>query len=201
MRLTFNLMVAWTHKTVGFCVWRILEWFMKSHYMHKSHCLVRILGWWSDWAVLFRKWGRKCSNSEWRTLSQHDNRVLWPQLNGVDMEDMWFQQNGATCHTARNNWVVARKISWLCHPTQWWSELATEVMWFDTVQPLSLGFVKSHVYANKPQTIPELKAEIRCVIGEIEPHLCGNVIENFVKRARVCQQSCGGHLSDIVFHS
>jgi hypothetical protein len=61
--------------------------------------------------------------------------------------------------------------------------------------------VKSRVYANKPQKIPELKAEIRRVIGEIEPQLCGNVIVNFVNRARVCQQSRGGHLSDIVFHN
>jgi len=63
------------------------------------------------------------------------------------------------------------------------------------------GFVKSRVYVNKPQTIPELKLEIRPVIGEIEPQLCGNVIESFVKRARVCQQSHGGHLLDIVFHN
>jgi hypothetical protein len=61
--------------------------------------------------------------------------------------------------------------------------------------------VKSRVYANKPQTVPELKAEIRHVNGEIEPQLCGNVIENFVKRGRVCQQSRGGRLSDIVFHN
>jgi hypothetical protein len=61
--------------------------------------------------------------------------------------------------------------------------------------------VKSRVYANKPQTVPELKAEIRRVTGEIEPQLCGNVIENVVQRARVCQQSGGGRLSDIVFHN
>jgi hypothetical protein len=53
--------------------------------------------------------------------------------------------------------------------------------------------VKPRVYANKPQTIPELKAEIRRVTGENEPDLCGNVIESFVKRASVCQyQSRGG---------
>ena len=62
------------------------------------------------------------------------------------------------------------------------------------------GFVKSRVYANKLQTIPELKAVIRRVTGEIQPQLCGNVIESFVKRARVCQQSRGAYLSDIVFH-
>jgi hypothetical protein len=62
-------------------------------------------------------------------------------------------------------------------------------------------FVKSRVYANKPQTIPELKAGLRRVTGETEQQLCGNVIENFVKRARVCQQSRGGRLSDIVLHN
>jgi hypothetical protein len=61
--------------------------------------------------------------------------------------------------------------------------------------------VKSRVYANTPQTIPELKAEIRHVIGEAEQQLCGNVIENFVKKIRLCQQSRGGYLLDIVFHS
>jgi hypothetical protein len=51
------------------------------------------------------------------------------------------------------------------------------------------------------QKNPELKVEIRRVIGEIEPQLCGNVSESFVKRTRVCQQSRGGHLPDIVFHN
>jgi hypothetical protein len=78
--------------------------------------------------------------------------------------------------------------------------LATEVVRFDTVHFFLWGFVKSRVYANKPQTIPERKAEIRRVTGETEPQLCGNVIENFVG-ARVCQQSRGGRLSDIVFHN
>lgn len=31
------------------------------------------------------------------------------------------------------------------------------------------GYVKGKVYANKPQTIPELKDNIRRVIGEIKP--------------------------------
>ncbi|EFN65780.1 hypothetical protein EAG_00075, partial [Camponotus floridanus] len=54
------------------------------------------------------------------------------------------------------------------------------------------------VYANDPQTILELKEEIRRAINEISPQLFQNVIENFVKRMNVCKQSLGGHLSDIV---
>ena len=44
---------------------------------------------------------------------------------------------------------------------------------------------------HKPQTIPELKTDIRRVFGEIEPQLCGIVIENLVKRVGVWQQSSG----------
>ena len=28
-------------------------------------------------------------------------KFLWPHLDGMDMEDMWFQQDGTICHTAR----------------------------------------------------------------------------------------------------
>jgi hypothetical protein len=127
---------------------------------------------------------------------------LWPQLEGMDMEDMWFQQDGATCHTAREiTELLQEKLPG--HVTsrngdQNWPQRSCDLTPCDI---FLWGFVKSRVYANKPQTIPELKAEIRCVIGEIEPQLCENVMESFVKRARVCQQSCGGHLSDIVFHN
>jgi len=133
---------------------------------------------------------------------QHDNEFLSPQLDGMDMEDMWFQQDGATCHNARKTTELlqenfrGRVISRDGDPN-WpprWCDLTpcNFFLW---------GFVKSRVYANKPQTIPGFKVEIRRVIGKTEPQLCGNVIKSFIKRARVCQQSHGGHLSDIVFHN
>ncbi|XP_011859170.1 PREDICTED: uncharacterized protein LOC105556688 [Vollenhovia emeryi] len=63
------------------------------------------------------------------------------------------------------------------------------------------GFLKGKVYTKNPRTIPELKDEIRRAIDEIEPALCQNVIESFVKRINECHQSRGGHLSDIVFQT
>jgi hypothetical protein len=127
---------------------------------------------------------------------------LWPQLGGMDMENMWFQQDGATCHSARETAELLREkfpgrvIS--RNGNQNWPPRSCDLTPCDF---FLWGFVKSPVYANKPQTIPELKAEIRRVIGQTEPQLCGNVIESFVKRARACQRSHGGHLSDIVFHN
>ena len=126
---------------------------------------------------------------------------LWPQLDGMDMKDMWFEQDGATYHSARETElfqekfpgrVISRNGDQNWPPTSCNLTPCNYFLWV---------FVKSRVYVSKPQTIPELKAEIRRVIGETEPQLCGNVIENFVKIARVCQQSRGGHLSDIVFHN
>ena len=62
------------------------------------------------------------------------------------------------------------------------------------------GYVKNKVYADAPQSIQKLKKKIRAFIDEIEPQMCENVMENFIKRARSCKCSRGGHINDIVFH-
>ena len=60
--------------------------------------------------------------------------------------------------------------------------------------------MKDKVYADVHQSIEELKAKIRAVIDEIEPQMCENVIENFIKKAWSSKRSRGGHMNDIVFH-
>jgi hypothetical protein len=127
---------------------------------------------------------------------------LWPHLDCMDMEDTWFQQDGATCHTAHEtNELLREKFPGRVisrNGDQNWPPRSCDL----TTRDFFLWvFVKSRVYATKPKTLSELKAEIRCVNGEIEPQLCVNVIENFVEKARWCQQSRGGHLWDIVFHN
>ena len=62
------------------------------------------------------------------------------------------------------------------------------------------GHVKDKVYADAPQSIQELKEEIRAVIDEIKPQMYENVLENFIKRGWFCKRSRGGHMNDIVFH-
>ncbi|CAI6366855.1 unnamed protein product [Macrosiphum euphorbiae] len=63
------------------------------------------------------------------------------------------------------------------------------------------GYVKAHVYENKPRTIEELKEEIRRVIGELDPEMCQQVISNFVIRTKACQRSRGVHMPDMIFHT
>ena len=60
--------------------------------------------------------------------------------------------------------------------------------------------MEEKVYADASQSIQELKVKIRVVIDEIEPKMCENVMENFMKRAWSCKRSRGGHMHDIIFH-
>ena len=46
----------------------------------------------------------------------------------------------------------------------------------------------------------EVKEKIYAVIDEIEPQMCENVMENFIKRASSCKRSREGLMNDIVFH-
>jgi transposase len=127
---------------------------------------------------------------------------LWPKLEDTEIDNLWFQQDGATCHTARQTLALLhekfpqRVIS--LHGDQEWPPRSCDLTPCDF---FLWGYVKSQVYANNPRTIPELKAEIRRVIGGIEPHICERVIGNFEERINVCRLSAGGHMADIVFHT
>jgi hypothetical protein len=37
------------------------------------------------------------------------SEFLWPQLDGMDVESMWFQQDGATCHTVGETMELLRE--------------------------------------------------------------------------------------------
>ena len=61
------------------------------------------------------------------------------------------------------------------------------------------GYLKDKVYANKPRTIQELKANIRQEILSIQPQMLRSVMENSLERARLCEAENGGYLRDIIF--
>lgn len=127
---------------------------------------------------------------------------LWPRVDDMNLENMWFQQDGATCHTARDTinllhekfdgFVISRggDVNWpprSCDLTP-----LDYFLW---------GYVKSQVYANKPRTVQALKENITRVIREIEPGVCERVIAQWSSRMRATQRSRGGHLADIIFHT
>ena len=102
----------------------------------------------------------------------------------MDVDDVYFQQDGATCH------ISSETIGHLCEkfPDRVISRKG-DYNWPPRscdLTPLDFshwGYVKDKVYANPPQSIKKLKEKIRTVIDEIEPQMCENVMENVIKRA------------------
>ncbi|GFT69514.1 transposable element Tc3 transposase [Trichonephila clavipes] len=102
-----------------------------------------------------------------------------PELNNHDVQELWFQQDEATCHTARaiiellKDTLGDRLISRF-GPVNWPPRSCD-------LTPLDYflwGYVKSLVYADKPQTLDHLEDNIRRVIADIRPQMLEKVIEN-----------------------
>ncbi|XP_073847016.1 uncharacterized protein [Musca autumnalis] len=123
-----------------------------------------------------------------------------PELDGMNVDELWFQQDGATCHTAHvtidllketfDERIISRN-----GPVNWPPRSCD-------LTPLDyflLGYVKSLVYANKPETLGELEANIRGVIAAIRPHMLEKVVENWTSRIGFIRASRGGHMPEIIF--
>ncbi|GFU95687.1 transposable element Tcb2 transposase [Trichonephila clavipes] len=123
-----------------------------------------------------------------------------PELNNHDVQELWFQQDGATCHTARaiiyllKDTFGDRLISRF-GPVNWPPRSCD-------LTPLDYflwGYVKSLVYADKPQTLDHLEDNIRRVIAGIRPQMLGKVIENWTSRLNYIRASRGSHMPEIIF--
>ncbi|GFU90629.1 DUF4817 domain-containing protein [Trichonephila clavipes] len=123
-----------------------------------------------------------------------------PELNNHDVQELWFQQDGATCHTARaiidllKDTFGDRLISRF-GPVNWPPRSCD-------LTPLDYflwGYVKSLVYADKPQTLDHLQDKIRRVIADIRPQILEKVIENWTSRLDYIRASHGSLMPEIIF--
>ncbi|GFW14064.1 putative transposable element [Trichonephila clavipes] len=114
--------------------------------------------------------------------------------------ELWFQQDGATCHTARapidllKDTFVDRLISRF-GPVNWPPRSCD-------LTPLDYflwGYVKSLVYAVKPQTLDHLEDNIRGVIADIRQQMLEKVIENWTSRLDYIRASRGSPMPEIIF--
>ena len=106
MRRTSNLMGKLTNKSVGFEAQRTVKRFMRSRCIHS---LVWILGWRTDWSYFFEDEDRNAVTMNDKCYCNMITEFLWPQLDGMDLVDLWFQQDGATSHTAHETTGLLRK--------------------------------------------------------------------------------------------
>lgn len=125
---------------------------------------------------------------------------LQPKLAALGNRNVWFQQDGATAHTARNSMAVLREL----FPGRLVS-LHGDIRWPARSPDLTpcdfflWGHLKANVYRHRPQTIDELKAAIRQEIAAITPQLTQRVMQNFRNRLETCIGEEGHHLGDIIF--
>ncbi|GFU34664.1 uncharacterized protein TNCV_1993761 [Trichonephila clavipes] len=97
-----------------------------------------------------------------------------PELNNHDVQELWFQQDGATCHTARATIDLLKdtfgdRLISRFGPVNWPPRSCD-------LTPLDYflwGYVKSLVCADKPQTLDHLEDNVRrAVLLPIYGHKC-----------------------------
>ncbi|GFS83346.1 transposase [Trichonephila clavipes] len=123
-----------------------------------------------------------------------------PELNNHDVQELWFQQDGATCHAARATIDLLKgsfgdRLISRFGPVNWPPRSCD-------LTPLDYflwGYVKSLVYADKPQTLDHLEDNIRRVIADIRPQMLEKVIENWTSRLDYIRASRGSHMPEIIF--
>ena len=107
------------------------------------------------------------------------NELLFPKIEEDDMDDIWFQQDGATCHTANLTIVILhtvfenRIISGISGV-----KLPPRSCNLTPLDYFSWGAVEDKCYANHPETINSLKHEIEVAINGIEAQTIENVLKN-----------------------
>jgi len=125
---------------------------------------------------------------------------LLPEIEARDLDDICFQQDGATCHTVHETMALLRE--------QFGEQLISRfgpVNWPPkscNITPLDFflwGYVKSKVYVGKPATIEELEANITRVINQIPLEMLERVIQNWNFRMDHVSHSYGQYLKKIIF--
>ncbi|GFW05010.1 uncharacterized protein TNCV_598041 [Trichonephila clavipes] len=123
-----------------------------------------------------------------------------PELSNHDVQELWFQQDGATCHTARATIDLLKdtfgdRLISSFGPVNWPPRSCD-------LTPLDYflwGYVKSLVYADKLETFDHLEDHIRRVIADIRPQMLEKVIENRTCRLDYIRASRGSPMPEIVF--
>ncbi|GFW78608.1 transposable element Tc3 transposase [Trichonephila clavipes] len=123
-----------------------------------------------------------------------------PELNNRDVQELWFQQEDATCHTARATIDLLKYTFGDCLISRFgpvnWPPRSCDLTPLDYFLWV---YVRSWVYADKPQTLDHLEDNIRRVMADIRPQMLEKVIENWTSRLDYIRASRGSHMPEIIF--
>ena len=139
------------------------------------------------------------------TADRYITDILEPfiaQLTEDEIEYAWFQQDGASAHTANVSLnfleqffadrIISRRI-----PEHQWPPRSPDLT------PLDFhlwGFLKEKIFINKPQSLDDVKQVIETEIQKITPAALEAVFDNMVKRINLCRDIAvsGGHFQQLL---
>ena len=108
----------------------------------------------------------------------------------------WFQQDGATAHTAKNSMKLLEEV--FCE------RIISKNLWpprSPDLNPLDFylwGKLKSNVYRDRPCTLNELKSAIVSMLRDISHDELQKVFENKIKRLQACVDVQGHHFEHML---
>ena len=125
-----------------------------------------------------------------------------PKLKEMNVGEVWFQQDGATAHTARRSMNILRE-----HFPERLISLRGDLQWPARSPDLApcdfflWGYLKSLVYTDRPKILRHLKNNICAAIADISTHMLEKVDRNFKFRLSQCIDGNDGHLRDVLFET
>jgi len=112
---------------------------------------------------------------------------------------LWFQQDGATAHTAVNSIAALRRL----FPQRVISRFG-DAPWPPRSPDLTApdffflwGYLRSKMCSTRPTDLQALKEDIREEIAKLSEETLQTVMSSFLTRAHLCTAEGGGHLKDI----
>ena len=121
---------------------------------------------------------------------------LFTKIEEENIGNIWFQKDGAKCHTSEAILDVLRPVFEdsiiSCRTDVDWPPRSCDLTPLDYYL---WGAVKDKCYADKPQTFDAIEDNIREAIGAIQLHTIDNVLKNWTDCVGHCMDSPGSHLN------
>ena len=108
------------------------------------------------------------------------NEFLFTKIEEKNIGNIWFHQNGTTCHTAEATLDLLRPVFEdriiSCRADVIWPPRSCDLILFDYYL---WDAVKDKYYADKPEIFDTVKDNIREAIDESQLHTIDNVLQNW----------------------
>jgi hypothetical protein len=117
------------------------------------------------------------------------------QLDDIELNQGYFQQDGATCHTSNASMALIQSF--------FDDRIISKNLWPPRSPDLTSpdfflwGYLKERVYATRPRTLGDLKDNITNEINCIDNTMFQRTARNMERRVQLCLEEEGGHFQHL----